>query len=320
MKAFVGLQRDMTTKRHKKGTKEAQKLLRLLFSFCALLWLFITLLVHRDVEAQTPSSPAGMMLEVTGRVTIERRGSPITPRLAELIHTGDRIRIEGGRATIMFCPSSEMLVLSDRSVIEIQSEAVRVVSGPQPTRSHTHCALPKAPVGQESMERVGGIRGRGNPPIALFVGGPVSTLRPVFEWGPVDGNPAYQLTLKNVDGDTLWQTRTSATKASYPETMTALGAGSYQWEVRAETAGRLVAEQSANFEIKPGAPAATPRDAPAMLVEAIRLENEGYYAEASSLFRELLKANPNDERISRHLAWLYWNAGLIAAFNAQTPK
>lgn len=263
------------------------------------------------------SNTAGMILQIGGKATIERGGAQVTARLAELLLTGDRIRVEGGNLTLMFCPSSEKLILVSGTTIEIQANAVRVVSGGQPARSPAQCALPKVVLGQENMERIGGIRGRGNPPIALYTGGLVSTARPVFEWAGLEGNPTYRFALKNVDGDTIWQTQTSATKAAYPDTMSPLAAGAYTWELRAEAAGKTVGEQTANLEVKPGRGETRPVDQAAMLMEATRLENEGYYGEAAGYFRELLKANPSDERISRHLSWLYWNAGLIAAFDLQ---
>jgi len=145
----------------------------------------------------------------------------------------------------------------------------------------------------------------------------VSMTHPFFEWAPVAGNPTYQLTLKNEDGDTIWQTRTTQTNASYPENMKPLAPGLYNWEVRATADGKIVGEQAVNLEVKPGKSGTRTSDAALVLLEATRLENEGYYAEAAAYFRTLWKADPKDERLSRHLAWLYFNAGLISAMNDQ---
>ena len=281
-----------------------------------------TLLLSLSILVQTNAASAGMILGLSGKVTLRRGTAQSDVRLAELVQTGDRIRVESGNLTLLFCPTSERLVLSAGTEIELQSNAARIISGAPPTRAAARCALPQVALGQESLERVGGVRGRGNPPIAVFTGGPLSTSRPVFEWAAVGGSPTYQVTVKNSDDDSVWQQQTSATKLAYPATMPALSAGLYSWEVRAQADGKLVGEQVANFEVKPAAElsAGNAVDTAAMLIEATAFENAGYYSEAAAYFRELQKLNPADDRISRRLAWLYWNAGLLAATNEQLQK
>ena len=274
------------------------------------------------VFAQTNSASAGMVLGVSGKAMLQRGTAQSSPRLAEMLQTGDRIRVESGNLTFLFCPSSERIVLSAGTTVELQANALRVVGGPQPSRESTKCALPQIALGKESLERIGGVRGRGNPPITLFTGGPLTTTRPIFEWIPVAGSPTYQLTVKNSDDDVVWQQQTSETRVTLPAGVAALPSGTYSWEVRARADGKIVGEQSANFEVKPAPElsAASAKDAAAMLLQATALENAGYFSEAASYFRELQKTDPSDERITRRLAWLYWNAGLVMATNDQLQK
>lgn len=281
-----------------------------------------TLLLGLSILAQTNSASAGMILGLSGKATLQRGTSQSNPRLAELLQTGDRIRVESGNLTLLFCPTSERIVLSAGTTLELQSNAVRVVGGAQPARERTQCALPQVALGKESLERIGGVRGRGNPPIALFTGGPLAAARPVFEWAPVGGSPTYHMTVKNSDDDVVWQQQTSATKLAYPAGIAALPPGLYSWEVRAQADGKVVGEQIANFEVKPAPQLSggNATDAAGMLIQATALENAGYYSEAAAYFRELQKMDPADDRISRRLAWLYWNAGLIAATNEQLQK
>lgn len=281
-----------------------------------------TLLLGLSILAQTNPASAGMILGLSGKATLQRGTSQSNPRLAELLQTGDRIRVESGNLTLLFCPTSERVVLSTGTTIELQPTALRVVGGAQPARERTQCTLPQVALGKESLERIGGVRGRGNPPIALFTGGPLTSARPVFEWAPVGGSPTYQLSLKNSDDDVVWQQQTSATKVAYPANIAALAPGLYSWEVRARADGKLVGEQIANLEVKPAPElsGATATDASTMLIQATALENAGYYSEAAAYFRELQQMDPADDRISRRLAWLYWNAGLITATNDQLQK
>jgi hypothetical protein len=281
-----------------------------------------TILLGLSIFVQTSPGSAGMILALSGKATLQRGTSQTSPRLAELLQTGDRIRVESGNLTFLFCPSSERIVLSTGTTIELQPNAVRVVGGAQPVREPTKCALPQVALGKESLERIGAVRGRGNPPISLFTGGPLTTVRPVFEWAPLGGSPTYQVTVKNSDDDAVWQQQTSGTKLAYPAGMAALPPGSYSWEVHAKADGKVVGEQTANFEVKPAheLPGGNATDAAAMLMEATALENAGYFSEAAAYFRELQKMDPSDDRIGRRLAWLYWNAGLVTATSEQLQK
>jgi hypothetical protein len=270
-----------------------------------------------SMQGNTPS--LGMILELDGKATLQRAGAQSPARLAETLRTGDRIQVETGSLTLMFCPTSERVIVRAGTTLELQANALRVAAGSQPARTPAQCILPQVALGQESMERVGGLRARGTPPISLFTGGPVTSSRPVFEWAAVTGSPTYRLVLKNASDDTIWQSETTATKLAYPNTMAALEPATYLWELRAFLAGKVIAEQTANFQVKPaGRLSVSGRsDMAAMLMDATALENLGYYAEAAGYFREIKKANPSDDRMTRHLVWLYWNAGLIAASNAQ---
>ena len=103
--------------------------------------------------------------------------------------------------------------------------------------------------------------------------------------------------------------------AAYPSTLTELTEGSYLWELRGQADTRTTGFQNALFQVEPSATlsskAAT--DDAARLLRAMELESSGYYAESAGELRELLSGDASDKRILGRLAWLYWNAGLIAA-------
>jgi hypothetical protein len=271
---------------------------------------------------QGNAQSSGMILVVDGKATVQRATLQTAARMAELVRAGDRIHVETGKLTLVFCPTSEQIVLSAGTTIELQNTAFRVVSGGQPGRNPTpRCVLPQVALGQESLESLGGLRARGIPPISLFTGGSVTTSRPTFEWAPLDGSPSYQLSLKNSSDDVIWEAQSSGTKLAYPSTLAPLAPATYLWELHAVVDGKVVAEQVANFEVKPADRLSlnAGADKSAMLMNATILESLGYYAEAAAYFREIQKTDP-DNRISRHLAWLYWNAGLIAASKAEVAR
>jgi len=173
------------------------------------------------------------------------------------------------------------------------------------------------------MERIGGLRVRGELPISLYIGGAVMSARPKFCWAPVENALSYRLTLRAAHRDTvIWETSASSPSAAYPESMPALDKTQYEWEVCAEAKGKILARGTAEFEVRPTRALPLVSDIPAdsKLLHAIGLENEGYYAEAAAYFRELRDVEPEDTRLTRHLAWLYCNAGLIVAANEELRR
>ena len=237
-------------------------------------------------------------------------------KLADLLYPGDQVVTTTGQATFLFCPSAERASIKNGTRIELTAAAMTPRAGAPPVKAPARCALPKVALGAENLERIGGMRPRGYPPIAIFVGGPVTNPRPAFEWAPVAGAASYQITLTNEAGATVWQYKAATPPVPYPASMPALIDGAnYQWEVRAEADGKILGQQGAMFQVKanPQLARASGDDFGGKLTEALELEDAGYYAEAAARYRVLRQVHPDDDRISRRLIWLYWNSGLIAA-------
>ena len=276
-------------------------------------------LVHSSFAQGGPA--VGMVLETVGTVEIERAGSRSPAQLADLLFAGDRILAAAGEVAFLFCPTERRIGLSTGSLVELTTTEVTRVTGPEPAISPSICVLPQVALGAESMERVGGLRGRGYPAIPLYLGGPISQSRPVFRWGEVDGVESYRLTLTTEDGLPVWEETVPSTSIRYPETMPPLEQKNYRWEVLAERGAEVAGQQAANFTVKadPSLPAADGDDQGARLLRAAAFENAGYYAEAAALYSRV-RGEGADARIGRRLAWLYWNAGLIAAANEELDR
>ena len=191
-----------------------------------------------------------------------------------------------------------------------------VEDGPPPTlKAARGCALPEVALGAESLEHVDGLRVRGYPPIPLYLGGKVSAVRPIFLWAALEGTETFHLTLSNLVGEKLWEHETTELSAPYPATSPPLEEGSYLWELRGQAGVRTTGFQNALFQVEPlPTPVAeNGDDDPSRLLRAVELESSGYYAEAAAELRAMLSDGPADHRILGRMAWLYWNAGLIAA-------
>jgi hypothetical protein len=261
-----------------------------------------------------------MVIQADGQVVIQRATQKNAARMADLLYPGDAIVTSAGKALIMYCPSSEKLTIFQNSVLELEARGVKVLKGESPQRTPGKCLLPQVALGAESLERVGTFRARGYPPLTVYLGGAITSRRPAFRWGIAEGAEDYHLVIREADGEVVvWETRTAASTCPYPPSREPLKAGEYEWHVQAQSAGRILAEGRARFEVRPNAELSqdTRADETAGLQRALELENAGYYAESAILFRRLREESPEDSRLARHLAWLYWNAGLIEAFNEE---
>ncbi len=272
--------------------------------------------------AQDTASALGMISQVQGQVYLERGSARSAAKLAELLFPGDRIVTASGQVSFLFCPSSSTFSVRERATIELAATGVKAINGAVPAKAPAKCLLPRIALGSESMERFGGLRARSEIPIALYLGGVITTEKPVFQWEPVEGAQSYRLTLRDQERDEpLWQGSAATTSVDYPESLPPLGKSRYEWEVQAMAGRATLARGMAAFEVKPKtASTRAPGNPGEKLLQAIELENEGYYSEAAGHYRELRNANPGDERLTRHLAWLYWNAGLIVAANEELRR
>ena len=267
--------------------------------------------------------PVGMILMSGSAVQIQRGTSRTPARLGDLLYAGDRVMTGTGQVTFLFCPTNEKITARTGITVELGPSAATAPDAPALTKVAAKCALPQVALGAESLERVGGMRSRGDPAVVLYLGGTISSARPTFTWAPFTGAREYRLSLADAYGIPVWEFRGEATTASYPDSRPALKDGLYRWNVYAEVDGRTSGQQNAPLRIKVNtelSAAVSTIDPGAMLLRATELENAGYPAEAAGYFRALRDLNPGDRRLTRRLVLLYWNAGLIAAMDEELNR
>lgn len=286
---------------------------------------FFLIMIITGLPAAAASGPVGLALQASGEPQLRRGGQDKPLRIGESLLPGDVLTAKGGDVVFLFCPTTETLTLRSGGIVQLMSDSVDVVQGPELGRGQVRkCALPQVALGSESLERVGALRARGLPPIAVYLGGLVSTPRPIFEWEPLEGNPEYAVVLKNSMGAVVWEGTSDKARLAYPESEPELESGSYLWQVTAKEDGEEVGQQSARFQIKPDPElpdtATEAEDDAGRMLLAAALENAGYYAEAARQYRLLRESHPEDERFTSRLAWLYWNAGLITAAGQERKK
>ena len=174
----------------------------------------ITILIALALQGNP--APVGMILQSEGEVFVQR-GTARTPvKLADLLYPGDQVVTTTGQATFLFCPSAERASIKNGTRVELTAAAITPRAGTPPVKAPAKCALPKVALGAENLERIGGMRPRGYPPITIFYGGLVANARPTFEWVPVAGAASYRIVLTDEGGDVLWDYRAPSSPAVYP--------------------------------------------------------------------------------------------------------
>jgi hypothetical protein len=261
--------------------------------------------------------PAGMVLLASEDARLIR-GEPRAARMGDLLEPGDILEAGSGNLVFVFCPNRLRYVISAGTTVRL-SESEAVFEGPAPRSTPAGaCSLPTVQLGAESLERVGGLRPRGKPPIEVFLGGVISSGRPLFTWRAAEHAESYRLAVSNEVGAVLWEDSSRTTELTYGGPP--LEDGWYSWSIRAERSSEVVAQQSTRFEVRSSpefATASAVLTGADALLEAFRLENSGYPAEAAAMLRQVLEQQPEDLRLRRRLAWLYWKAGLLPAFDAE---
>ena len=285
-----------------------------------MLYLPILLLLSALSVPAQDSAPSGMILLVKGQVELARGGVNRPVRLGELLFSGDRLLVGDGEAVFVHCPLGKRMRLGPGTVALLSANQVKSRSGPEAeVLDDRECAIPKVALGAESLERIGGMRPRGKPPMTVYLGGRISTGRPVFRWRPVKGAQTYQISVSDELGRVIWSAETRGSSLDFPDGEVELADGWFSWKVTALNDSEIVAQQTTPLEIRHSDTAADGETAgqDELLLRAVELEDRGYFAEAASCLRRLGSAYPADERLPRRVAWLYWKAGLLPAFNEQ---
>ncbi len=266
-------------------------------------------------------SAVGMILGSTGEARLIHDSETSEPRLAQLLYAGDIITVDIGEVSFLFCPAVETVTVGAQTSVKISSNLEVIRGSRLEQKPARRCTLPRVALGSASLERIGALRARGYPPIVVFLGGRIRVDRPTFRWQAVENARTYELLLRASSGQEIWATETMETVLEYPTDQPALDPGGYSWILTARGEEGIVGEQRARFEVRPDPSLvlSTSNDSKERLLRAAELENGGFYSEAAEIYASLRQDSP-DERLTRHLAWLYWESGLIAAAKAEKAR
>lgn len=293
----------------------------LLFRWCLQGWIALAALVLWAPLRGEGESAIGMILVSTGEAHLIHNGETQDPDLARLLYAGDIIAVDAGEVSFLFCPSVETVTVGPRTSVKVASN-LEVIRGDRVEKNPARrCTLPRVALGSASLERIGALRARGFPPIVVFLGGRIRVDRPIFRWQGLEKARTYQLLLRASSGREIWKTETTETGLEYPADRPPLDPGAYSWILTARGEEGVVGEQRTRFQVKPDPTLifSPSSDSKELLLRATELENRGFYAEAAEMYTSL-RRDSCDERLTRHLAWLYWESGLIAAANVEKTR
>ena len=247
-------------------------------------------------QAQTP---VGLLSLVSGDAQVVRAGqqNPTPARTADLLAAGDRVITgAGGEVTFLFCPQSKTAKLGPGAEIEFAAGAYTVKKGAvSGERQVPSCRLPSTlTLASASKVQSGMLRLRG---ASIQLRTPsrtnTATLRPEFQWEPVDRAQKYEVRVLDREERVLWRGEVTGTSVEYPADATALQWGQrYRWRVTARDASETLDEATTFFQVLPADQA-----------QDVRL--------AEDSLRAMVEQSPNDNWPRFLLAFLYEERGML---------
>ncbi|HUF50102.1 MAG TPA: hypothetical protein VMN60_04680 [Longimicrobiales bacterium] len=191
---------------------------------------------------QPPADPAALVVQLSGRVEVQRAGRTLPVTVGASLEAGDRLVVPaGGRAVLMYRTGKMETATSTLTIEARQSE--------QPSNLYrqtvqTAVAVATTDAGKQP-NRQGMIRPvPGEPtPSTPRNGIKVLDVRPTFTWLAVPGATAYTIQIRRTDLDgarpVRFQHAHADTTWTYPADSPALVPGaSYEWTVAAAPGGR----------------------------------------------------------------------------------
>jgi len=247
-------------------------------------------------QAQTP---VGLLSLVSGDAQIVRAGQqdPSPARTADLLAAGDRVLTgAGGEITFLFCPQSKAAKLGPGAEIEFAAGAYTVKKGAvSGERQVPSCRLPSTlTLASASKVQSGMLRLRG---ASIQLRSPsrtnTATLRPEFQWEPVDQAQKYEVRVLDREERILWRGEVTGTSVEYPADATALEWGQkYRWRVTARDDEDTLDEATTFFQVLSADEA-----------QDVRL--------AEDSLRAMVEQTPDDNWPRFLLAFLYEERGML---------
>jgi hypothetical protein len=278
-------------------------------------------------------SAVGLLSIVTGNVEIVRKGQTARTRarIADLIGPGDVV-VAGANseATFLFCPESRTAKIPAGTEVLFDAAGLQVRKGKlSDERKIPTCHLPAdLSLSASTQLSAGLMRLRGSD---LTLTSPsrtsIATLRPRFQWKPVDNATAYDLKVMDREENVLWKQSAAATQAEYPADAPALAwAQKYFWRVTARDKDDSLAEVGSYFQVLPQDKSEEvrssqeglqkiakehPDDSGPRLLLAFMYEENGMFDEAARLYGEVAARMGNPEwlqlRVSSLMNKLGWS-------------
>ena len=290
-----------------------------------------------------PQPPAGMVLAVTGEVTLRRGDAAPRPlRVMDLVYAGDALRADGGEAITL-------VVLSDghKETVRGAAEVKITAEGGVPAEKVRREPGKLSPAHLAGLRKLsqsdrGGVvvpRGLDADPATVATRRPLSgatvlTERPDLSWGA--GKPApfgYRVSLFRITelglDEPVWNAETREPKLGYPASEAPLKRGAcYRWSVVAPQGGGreatlvnsrfCVATEEVVAQAKALERLAEAKSPEEWVLAATAYDTLGLYDRALAQFRGLAEAFPKEPRYLEAVAAYHERAGDLAA--AQRAK
>ena len=273
--------------------------------------------------------PVARVLEVKGKVTIERSKDSVRPaQVYGTVYAGEKLIVaEKSYAVLGFREDGHLERLKPGGTVTVAASgcepktAVEPVAVPKPLKPATDGAVRQLrPVtqGGVTIVRAGGDEKPLPPRVSPIVGSTVISRRPTFAWPPVTKAARYQVIVYS-GGERVWSGTTEKTQLAYGAPAKLRASFAYHWEVLAtleddnvkrfcEGEFTVATQQQRDVAADLEKLAADPQ-VPYLTLAAAWYHENGLIAEALALDQRLAKLLPESVPVQAALADLYTRAG-----------
>lgn len=192
-------------------------------------------LIGRGAVGAPAGASQALLTDVRGAVQVVRGGKTLPGKSGMKLLNGDVVKVARGSATV-FYESRPPQPLQNGQQVKVAA-AVQVASSAGMWRnSYASIASGFDRRAEEVRLRGGGLRDGGSVVLITPVNTIVDPARLVLVWEPLTSEEIiladYAVSLRDADGETIWETTTKGTSAAYPASAPALQpGGKYTWSV-----------------------------------------------------------------------------------------
>lgn len=178
------------------------------------------------------ATPVGSVIDVSGNALLLRKDNQRPIALFDNLFVDDRLQLSSGaRLVLTHNATRSEYSFSAPADVEVTTAGVKLHSGAQPKAKPLSELAALSVAAGSSRNVVGAVQMRGvsQPPTTPSNGDTVLLTTPELSWPAVNASGEFSLILKNADGETLLETRTTQTALRIDAARPLAWGATYDW-------------------------------------------------------------------------------------------